>query len=110
MLDRLLRPADRSFPDVAIIPHHGEVPMHIPGLSIPSSRLLFACALCALSVACAGSRDDVAADSSSGADPSSPGQCPPIETRPPNASDQRPAFPGQTRACGVSSEVEYDVV
>lgn len=84
--------------------------MHIPGLSIPSSRLLFASALCALSVACAGSRDDVAADSSSGADPSSPGQCPPIETRPPNASDQRPAFPGQTRACAVSSEVEYDVV
>jgi aldose sugar dehydrogenase len=35
--------------------------------------------------------------------------CPPLETRQPNAPDQRPAFSGQTRACGVKSNVAYDV-
>jgi glucose/arabinose dehydrogenase len=44
----------------------------------------------------------VSADS---ADPS----CTPIETREPNASEQRPAFKGQTRACGVKSNVAFDV-
>jgi aldose sugar dehydrogenase len=39
-----------------------------------------------------------------------PAQCKPIETRPANAPDQRPAFPGQTRACAVKSNVVYDVV
>lgn len=36
--------------------------------------------------------------------------CPPLERRPPNAPDQRPSFPGQTRACGIYSNVEFDVV
>jgi glucose/arabinose dehydrogenase len=35
--------------------------------------------------------------------------CSPIETRAPNAPDQRPAFPGQTRACKVTSNVLFDV-
>jgi glucose/arabinose dehydrogenase len=34
----------------------------------------------------------------------------PLETRPPNVPDQRPAFPGQTRACAVESNVAFDVV
>jgi glucose/arabinose dehydrogenase len=38
------------------------------------------------------------------------GACPPFETRAPNAPDQRPAFPGQTRACAVQSNVAFDVV
>jgi glucose/arabinose dehydrogenase len=38
------------------------------------------------------------------------GDCAPVETRAPNASDQQPAFPGQTRACGVASKVAFDVV
>ncbi|MDF1502492.1 PQQ-dependent sugar dehydrogenase [Roseisolibacter sp. H3M3-2] len=33
----------------------------------------------------------------------------PLETRAPNAADQKPAFPEQTRACGVTSNVAYDV-
>src|SRR5687768_14313776 len=33
----------------------------------------------------------------------------PIETRAPNGSDQRPAFPGQTRVCGVTSNVAFEV-
>jgi glucose/arabinose dehydrogenase len=35
--------------------------------------------------------------------------CPPLETRQRNAPDQRPAFPGQTRTCGVKSNVAFDV-
>ena len=35
--------------------------------------------------------------------------CQPLETRRPNAPDQRPAFPGQTRVCGVKSNVAFDV-
>ena len=36
-------------------------------------------------------------------------QCAPLETREPNASKQRPAFAGQTRACGVQSAAAFDV-
>jgi len=36
--------------------------------------------------------------------------CAPLETREPNATDQRPAFPGQTRACMDRSNVAFDVV
>ena len=35
--------------------------------------------------------------------------CEPLETRTPNADYQRPAFEGQTRACGVTSDVAYEV-
>ena len=35
--------------------------------------------------------------------------CKALETRRPNAPDQRPAFPGQTRACGVKSNVAFEV-
>jgi aldose sugar dehydrogenase len=37
-------------------------------------------------------------------------ECTPIETRPPNVPAQRPAFPDQTRACAVESNVAFDVV
>ena len=36
--------------------------------------------------------------------------CTPLETREANAPSQRPAFPGQTRACGVQSNVAFNVV
>jgi glucose/arabinose dehydrogenase len=35
---------------------------------------------------------------------------PPIETRPPNVPSQRPAFPGQTRACAIESNIAFVVV
>ena len=35
--------------------------------------------------------------------------CTPLETRPPTARDQRPAFSGQTRACAARSNVAYEV-
>ena len=47
--------------------------------------------------------------------PSAPGAvsdtapCRPLETRPANAPNQRPAFPGQTRACAVTSNVAFEV-
>ena len=33
----------------------------------------------------------------------------PLESRPPNAANQTPAFPAQTRACGVTSNVAFAV-
>jgi len=36
--------------------------------------------------------------------------CAPLETRTANAPEQKPAFPGQTRVCGVKSETAFDVV
>ena len=38
-----------------------------------------------------------------------PADCPPLETRPANAADQQPAFPGQTRACALTSDVALEV-
>jgi glucose/arabinose dehydrogenase len=47
---------------------------------------------------------------SAGGDADAPAsQCTPLETRAPNATDQKPAFAGQTRACGVKSGVAFDV-
>jgi glucose/arabinose dehydrogenase len=37
-------------------------------------------------------------------------RCRALETREPNASGQEPAFAGQTRACGVTANVAFDVV
>jgi glucose/arabinose dehydrogenase len=53
--------------------------------------------------ACAQSTREQAKTSASGSD------CAPLETREPNASKQRPAFAGQTRVCGVKSDVAFDV-
>ncbi|HEU0302790.1 MAG TPA: PQQ-dependent sugar dehydrogenase [Longimicrobium sp.] len=39
----------------------------------------------------------------------SAGQCTPLETRDPNGRGQEPAFQGQTRTCGVRSDVAFDV-
>ncbi len=35
--------------------------------------------------------------------------CAPVETKTANAPEQKPAFPGQTRACGVKSETAFEV-
>ena len=40
----------------------------------------------------------------------SPERCEPVETRAPNAPEQKPQFPGQTRACAVRSDVAFRVV
>jgi glucose/arabinose dehydrogenase len=41
--------------------------------------------------------------------PPMPQACEPLETRPPNASGQVPAFDGQTRACEAVSNVAFEV-
>src|SRR5688500_10096349 len=64
----------------------------------------------ALAAACGGYSANPAAGPAAGPAVSAgdPG-CTPLETRPPNAPDQRPAFEGQTRTCGVASNVALDV-
>jgi aldose sugar dehydrogenase len=54
------------------------------------------------------SGDQAESQASAGTDVAS-ATCPALETRRPNAPDQRPAFPGQTRICGVKSKVAFDV-
>lgn len=49
------------------------------------------------------------AESQASGDSAAAGACTPLETRDPNTPEQRPAFPGQTRACGVKSNVAFDV-
>lgn len=60
---------------------------------------------CGQSVREAG-KNSTAASPTPGASKSS---CEPLETRTPNAPDQKPAFPGQTRACAVASKTAFDV-
>ena len=61
--------------------------------------------------ACSQRAEDTAnaAASRVSADPAGNTSCTPLETREPNAPDQRPAFTGQTRTCGVKSNVNVDV-
>lgn len=63
----------------------------------------------AVSAACTGRSEPSAEAPDDGGEPA-PGACTPLETRPPNAEGQRPAFEGQTRACAVTSDVAFDVV
>ena len=69
--------------------------------------------LASASMACgqrAGGQAADNAESQASADTAVGGDsCKALETRPPNAPGQRPAFPGQTRTCGVKSKVAFDV-
>jgi glucose/arabinose dehydrogenase len=82
-----------------------------------SSRILTLIAAIVLTIATACSQPHNATaetPSSSTSQDRTPGtsasSCSPAETRSPNARDQRPAFPGQTRACERKSNVAFDVV
>ncbi len=59
--------------------------------------------------ACAPSAPRTAAPADSATSGSATAMCEPLETRPPNAADQQPAFPGQTRACAEPTNVAFDV-
>lgn len=50
-----------------------------------------------------------ASTDTSGGSAARPAGCTQLETRSPNGSDQRPARPDQTRACGITSNVAFDV-
>jgi len=75
------------------------------GSVLPLALLLLAAA-CA-SPASSASDTSAAGDTSAAA--AMPADCPPLETRPANGANQQPAFPGQTRACGITSSLPYDV-
>jgi aldose sugar dehydrogenase len=64
--------------------------------------------LAALVVACSHAGGQMNGESAAAS--ATPANCTPLETRAPNAANQRPAFPGQTRACGITSSAAYDVV
>jgi len=54
-------------------------------------------------------RETTKTSASTAASPTSTQSCATLETRPANAPEQKPAFPGQTRACAVNSNVAFDV-
>ena len=75
------------------------------------ARSLAVLVLAAAATGC-GARPDGTpdgADTRASASDAAAAPCTPLETRVANAPEQRPAFEGQTRACGVSSGVAFDV-
>ena len=77
-----------------------------PLTTISIAALAFAGTACAQG---SGKPAGAAASQSSAAGSDSAGACPSLETREPNGKNQRPAFQGQTRACGVKSNVAFEV-
>jgi len=74
------------------------------------AAFVMAIVLVVVGSACAQSgRDAVKTSASTAAPPASTSQCAPLETQTANAPEQKPAFPGQTRACAVKSGVAFDV-
>ncbi|HEY9281937.1 MAG TPA: PQQ-dependent sugar dehydrogenase [Pyrinomonadaceae bacterium] len=76
------------------------------------SQTAFALAivLMAVGTACAQGGRDAAKTSAPTASPAaSTAPCAPLETGAANAPEQKPAFPGQTRACAVKSGMAFDV-
>ena len=66
--------------------------------------------LMAVGTACAqGGRDAAKIPASTPASTTATSPCAPVETRAANAPGQKPAFPGQTRACALKSGVAFDV-
>src|SRR5829696_4234366 len=66
--------------------------------------------LTAAGPACAqNTREPAQPSAPAAAPPAASSPCAPLETRAPNAAQQKPAFPGQTRACGVKSDAAFDV-
>jgi aldose sugar dehydrogenase len=80
-------------------------------MRIPAFAFL---SIIAVSVSACSERSDgqgagAAAQASANGAADGSADCPPLETREPNASGQRPAFPGQTRACAITSDAAFDV-
>ena len=74
------------------------------------TTFVMAMVLMAAGAACAQGGSEAGKSSASTAAPTtSTPPCAPLETRTANASEQKPAFVGQTRACGVKSGVAFDV-
>ena len=75
-----------------------------------ATRAAFVSIFALTTAACSsGSGEAEAGTAAAAAEDSTQQQCVALETREANAPDQRPAFPGQTRTCGVTSNVAFDV-
>ncbi len=74
-------------------------------------HLVIAPAAAVLLAACTAQAPVTTADTSPVQGGGQPGACTvsPLETRAPNAASQTPAFPGQSRACGLISNVAHQV-
>jgi glucose/arabinose dehydrogenase len=74
------------------------------------TAFLMAIVLTAAGTACAqGGRDASKTATPNSPSTASTSPCAPLETRTANAPEQKPAFAGQTRTCGVKSGVAFDV-
>ena len=62
-----------------------------------------------LGAACAGEGAETGNGAVATNQPAGDADCQPLQTQAPEASDQVPAFPEQTRACGVDSNVDFEV-
>lgn len=79
-------------------------------MNTSQTAFVMAMVLTAAGAACAQGGREVGKSSASTAAPTaSTSPCAPLETRTANAPEQKPAFAGQTRACGVKSGVAFDV-
>jgi glucose/arabinose dehydrogenase len=67
-------------------------------------------ALAMLVPACAQPGAQTSGGTATAASSAAQAGCTPLDTRSPNATGQAPAFKGQTRTCGVTSNVAFDVV
>lgn len=77
-------------------------------------ELLTVCALASVLVAGCGPQSDAPPETAQAESPTSAADgpaadCEPLETLPREAPQYEPAFAGQTRACGVASDVAFDV-
>ncbi|HYP50523.1 MAG TPA: PQQ-dependent sugar dehydrogenase, partial [Pyrinomonadaceae bacterium] len=73
------------------------------------NQIAFVLTVLLLSVSAACAQREAAKTSASTDSTNSTSQCQPLETGRANAPEQKPAFPGQTRACAVKSDVAFDV-
>ncbi|HEV7993764.1 MAG TPA: PQQ-dependent sugar dehydrogenase [Gemmatimonadaceae bacterium] len=89
--------------------------MMIDTLFIPrgaSAARIAPAILCALLASCASQagKSPEGVGGAASASATRPANCTPLETRPTEAAGEKPASPDQTRACGVTSNVTFDVV
>ena len=77
--------------------------------SISTIVLAAALAACSAGPPANGAVPETSAASGSASESASVTPCTPLETRSPNGADQRPARAGQTRTCGITSSVAFDV-
>ncbi|HEX8265990.1 MAG TPA: PQQ-dependent sugar dehydrogenase [Pyrinomonadaceae bacterium] len=73
------------------------------------NQIAFVLTVLLLTVSAACAQREATKTSASTDSTNSASQCQPLETRTANAPEQKPAFPGQTRACAVKSDVAFDV-